>query len=256
MNVSSICIVGQDKRLDAIEHFFYDLGYDIYRDMEDSDKHSLIIMPPPVNVDTVKNLKKNIKKGQILYGGAVNEAVFDYLTDCTIYDYLKWADVVSANAYLTAKGIIKEAVEANAVFQEANCLVTGYGYCGKEIASELKKIFSNVDIAVRRKELKKEIEENYGQYIDINCLNKHNMKKYSYIFNTVPAMIFDKNVINSLATDAMIFDIASKPGGTDFLYCKEKNIYAINSLGIPGKEYPVEAGKIIANAIYEHIISL
>jgi len=47
----------------------------------------------------------------------------------------------------------------------------------------------------------------------------------------------------------MIFDIASAPGGCDFEYCRENNIFAILSLGIPGKEYPMEAGRIIADVI-------
>ncbi len=258
MDISNVCVIGFDKRMDYVEKNFYDKGYDTYRTLEYADENSIIILPPPVTEAVYEVVEKYLKKGQIIYGGGINNAIYNKLKAKTdkVYDYLKWESVVGANAILTAKGIIKEALENNAVFCEANCLVTGYGYCGKEIAYELKLNSSNVDIAVRKKSLKAEIEEKYDRYIDICNLEKYNLEKYSYIFNTVPAMIFDKNILSGISGNAMIFDIASKPGGCDFEYCKRNGIYAYNSLGIPGREFPKEAGNIIANGIMEHIISL
>ena len=54
--------------------------------------------------------------------------------------------------------------------------------------------------------------------------------------------------------NVMIFDIASSPGGVDFEYCKNNNIFTRHSLGIPGKLYPKEAGTIIAKAIVNKIL--
>ncbi len=258
MEISNVCIAGLDKRMDYVEKNFYAKGYDVYRHIYEADEKSIIIFPPPVNEVVFEKYNKYLKKGQIVYGGGIEEDIYVKLKKITenVFDYLKWEEVVKANAVLTAKGIIKEAILEKAIFQEANCLVTGYGYCGKEIARELKKQGSNVDIAVRRKELKKEIETNYERFVDINDMNKYNLEKYSYVFNTVPAMVLDENVLSFVSRNVMIFDIASKPGGTDFKFCKENGIYAVNSLGIPGKEFPEEAGNIIANGIDEHIISL
>ncbi|MBE5945803.1 MAG: hypothetical protein E7259_02530 [Lachnospiraceae bacterium] len=256
MEIFNICVWGKDKRLDAVEHFFYDRGYDVYRELEYIDKNSILILPPPVNEDIANVLKEYVHSGQIIYGGAISDGVKKILEQCKLWDYLSWQNVVTENARLTAKGIIKQAINVGAIFEEASCLVTGYGFCGKEIAIQLKNSLANVDVAVRRKELRREIEKINCEYVDINDLKINNLEKYSYIFNSVPALIFDKDIIDLLAPDAMIFDIASKPGGTEFSYCVEKGIYAVNSLGIPGKEYPDEAGKIIANAVNEHIISL
>jgi len=258
MEISNVCIIGTDKRMDYVEKSFYDKGYDVYRTLDESDENSIIIFPPPVTEALYEKYEKFFKKGQLFFGGGISKGADEKIKQLTgiVYDYLKWEEVVAANAVLTAKGIIKEAIMEKAVFQEANCLVTGYGYCGKEIAKELKKHGSNVDIAVRRKELKKEIELYYDRCIDITSLNTYNLEKYSYIFNTVPAMILDKKILLLVSQNSMIFDIASKPGGTDFEYCKEKGIFAVNSLSIPGREFPEEAGNIIANGINEHIISL
>ncbi len=258
MEISNVCIVGIDKRMDFVEKNLYAKGYDVCREIAETDEKSIIIFPPPVNEGIFNKYKTYLKNGQIIYGGGIAKEVYEKISNITgrVYDYLKWEEVVKENAYLTAKGIIKEAVLEKAVFQEANCLVTGYGYCGKEIAKELKKLGANVDIAVRRKELRKEIELQYDRYVDINEMNRYNMEKYSYIFNTVPAMVLDKNILSHTSGNVMIFDIASKPGGTDFDFCDSKGIYAVNSLGIPGRDFPEEAGNIIANGINEHIISL
>jgi dipicolinate synthase subunit A len=84
-------------------------------------------------------------------------------------------------------------------------------------------------------------------------LSEVSMEKYSYIFNTVPALILTENLLDGFSDNVMIFDIASAPGGTDFAYCRQRGIYAVNSLGIPGKEYPREAGEIIARAILQDL---
>lgn len=255
MNISNICIIGNDSRMDYVSQRFYDAGYEIVRNMEQINDSSVIVLAPLTDEKTIRDLIPRLRDNQQVYGGLVsNRLKYEcHKLKIKCIDYLSVNDVIEKNAKLTAKGIVKKAVSMDAVIKESSCLVVGYGFCGKAISNELKQFGACVDIMVRRNDLKSEIESNGFGYI--NMLDRRNYKllKYSYIFNTVPAMVLDQDIISQFSNNVMIFDIASAPGGTDFDYCKEKGIYAINYLGIPGKEYPKDAGNIIADMIIEEL---
>ena len=53
--------------------------------------------------------------------------------------------------------------------------------------------------------------------------------------------------------DALIIDLASKPGGVDFDAAAHWNRHVIWALGLPGKVAPLTAGEIIAKTIF-HIL--
>jgi len=70
------------------------------------------------------------------------------------------------------------------------------------------------------------------------------------VFNTVPAMVLDRDLLFKLNKEALIIDLASKPGGVDFLAAEELGIKTIHALGLPGKTAPVSAARIIKDTIY------
>ena len=47
----------------------------------------------------------------------------------------------------------------------------------------------------------------------------------------------------------IIIDLASSPGGVDFIKAKEYNIKTIQALGLPGKVAPVTSAKYIKNTL-------
>lgn len=255
MAIRNVCVIGNDGRMDYVAQAFYDMGYDVYRDLEHVSSESIIVLPPPVGEQMTKTIMPYLEQGQIIYGGVVSNRLKHEceLLDIQVFDYLKWDQVTAENARLTAKGIIREAIALKAVLEESDCLVTGYGFCGKALADALKAVGARVDVMVRKKELAGVLEgEGYG-FVDMNNPGKVNLEKYSYVFNTVPAMVLNDEMLNRLSNNVMIFDIASGSGGTDFEYCREHDLFAMQSLGIPGKEYPIEAGEIISTAIMNNL---
>jgi dipicolinate synthase subunit A len=48
---------------------------------------------------------------------------------------------------------------------------------------------------------------------------------------------------------ALIIDLASKPGGTDFRYAEKRGIKALLAPGLPGIVAPKTAGQIIAKTL-------
>ncbi len=248
-------IIGNDARMDYVACKLYSLGCEVGRDLNKHYSKSILILPPPVNVDYVDYLLPYLSNITHIYGGSISKEFIDMMpTDIEIIDYLTFSQVVYENAILTAKGIIKEAISRLGNLKDLNIIVTGYGYCGKAISLELQKYCNNITVAVRNHKLKNEIEELGYKYLDINMLS-NGYNEYDCLFNTVPANIINKTVIDHLSNSIMIYDIASKPGGVDFDYCNKLGIFARLSLGIPGKEFPKEAGYIISEACYNHYIN-
>jgi len=60
------------------------------------------------------------------------------------------------------------------------------------------------------------------------------IKRAEIIFNTVPHQILDRDMLEKVAKDTVIIDLASIPGGTDFEYAQMLGIKAILAPGLPG----------------------
>ena len=77
------------------------------------------------------------------------------------------------------------------------------------------------------------------------------------IFNTVPHLILDRVMLERVAREAVIIDLASIPGGTDFEYAEMLGIKALLAPGLPGIVAPKSAGKMLANVyptlIFRHL---
>ena len=245
-------VIGNDDRMDYVACRLYSLGCEVSRSLSKSFNKCIVILPPPVGIEKLDILKPYFSNISVIYGGSISDEFIENVpSDINIIDYLSFEFVIKENAILTAKGIIKQALNHIGNMNELNILVTGYGYCGKAISLELLNKCANITIAVRNNKLKNEIESSGYKFLNIKELSS-GYNSYDCLFNTVPSKIIDKEVIDHFNKSIMMFDIASKPGGIDFEYCKEKEIFAILSLGIPGKEYPQDAGYIIGDACYNH----
>lgn len=71
------------------------------------------------------------------------------------------------------------------------------------------------------------------------------------LINTIPAKVINKDAIQNLPASAIIIDLASKPGGTDFDYAKQRGIEAILARSLPSIVAPKTAGKILADVIIQ-----
>ena len=73
--------------------------------------------------------------------------------------------------------------------------------------------------------------------------------EHRLIFNTAPAPVLTAEVLERLDRDALIIDLASSPGGTDFAAADRLGIRALHAPGLPGKTAPVTAGEILAGEV-------
>lgn len=249
--MQEIVVYGSDPRMDYVAGYFYNLGFDVYEDL--SRKEACMITAPKLSDVEERELLACASSGQRLYYGILSSECLAGLQEKNLIckSYLKMEKLVSENAKLTASGLMHIA-KKEAVLPESHCLLFGYGHCGKAIAKVLHEAGAKVDVCIRRKDCLAELEkENFG-YVNLLQKFRYSYDKYSYVFNTIPALVLDADMLQLLPDNIMIYDIASYPGGTDFSYCDMHGIRAGLYLGLPGKYYPKEAGVVIASCIYEH----
>lgn len=190
----------------------------------------------------------NCVKEQIenIYNNSVKKLKF--------YEYMADDATAYKNSVATAEGVIAETIIRSDInINGSNCLITGYGRCARIIADRFKALNSNVTI-IERIGHKRAQARAYGyNAIDFNSDNSsdyyNDFNKYDYVINTVPQMVVDKHMLERFNRNVTIIDIASKPGGVDYDYCKKNNINAVNALGLPGKYSP----KTSAGILYEVI---
>ena len=73
------------------------------------------------------------------------------------------------------------------------------------------------------------------------------------VFNTVPSLIFNKDLLMNTDRNTLIIDLASAPGGVDFEAAHKFRLDAVRALSLPGKCAPKTAGEIIKTTVFNII---
>lgn len=268
MKKRSFLVLGGDNRNLELANLLKKDGHNVYLSHVDGmnfQESSIIIGPLPLSYDgntlnapfhsekiILEDILTNIKKDQVFIAGNVDNGFMSKAEEygITVIDYFKRENMQVLNAVPTAEGAIKLAIEHLPItIHNSNTLVLGFGRIGKTLSKMLQGIGGNVYVAARNYSDIAWIK-NYG-YTPILFweLDKH-IHKMDIVFNTVPAMVLDRDLLFKLNKEALIIDLASKPGGVDFLAAEELGIKTIHALGLPGKTAPVSAARIIKDTIY------
>ena len=201
-------------------------------------------------------LPKHLEKGALVVGGRLSILQIEYFSALgfDVADYFKREELVIKNCIPTAEGALQIAMqETGACIFGSNVLVIGYGRVGKATAKLFKAVGANTAVAARRLSSIAEAE-NYGmRSFDINEMYGH-IPGFSVIINTVPAMVLDNGMLEAVAKNAVIIDLASKPGGVDFEAANQLNRRVVWALSLPGRVAPITSGEIIADAVRNIIL--
>ena len=172
----------------------------------------------------------------------------------TLVETVELDEIAILNSIPTAEGAIQIAMENSKItLHGSKTCVIGFGRVAITLARTLKALGANVSVIARnRGQLARAAEMGCAKagYSDLqNILNE-----VDFVFNTVPAMILDNNLLKHANQDLIIIDLASQPGGTDFEAANRYGIKAILAPGLPGKIAPISAGQILADVIPNLII--
>ncbi len=220
-----------------------------------------VILPLPYSSDGVtlhtpyskKTTKMNeiydlITKDMLVLGGKFSSHDLNKRGIKTV-DYFEREELQILNAIPTAEGAIQTAMEERPyTLSRSNCLVVGYGRIGKVLSSMLKGLNVNVSVSARKFEDLAWIKA-YGMNPVLTSELENIVNQYDIVFNTVPAPVIDKAVLNKAQKSTLFIDLASKPGGIDFDEARLCGIDTIWSLSLPGKVAPATAGEFVKDTI-------
>lgn len=160
------------------------------------------------------------------------------------------------NAVPTAEGAIEIAIaETPITIHGSKSLVLGYGKIGKILSKDLYALGAQTYVEARKYADLAMIEGHGYEPLPLDNLKDH-IHEFDIIFNTIPALILDDEILTKVKKDALIIDLASKPGGIDFDAAKAYGLKVIWALSLPGKIAPVSSGAIIKDTIMNIIKEL
>ena len=161
---------------------------------------------------------------------------YPQLADCEVYDYSAKEEFAVANALLTAEGAVEIAMnEYEGTIFDSKCLVCGFGRIGKMLAKMLKSLNAQVTVSARNEVDFAYIDALGCKHINTNALKS--VKGYDLVFNTIPVMIFDSDLLMNTDRNTIIIDLASLPGGVDFEAARRYKTDAVRALSLPGRNY-------------------
>ena len=164
-------------------------------------------------------------------------------------------EIAILNSIPTAEGAIQRAMtELPITIHGSRSLVIGFGRCGITLARMLHGIGARVRVAARDRGQLARAREMGLETSPLRALQAV-LPEADIVFNTVPARVLGRAELEKLRPDALIVDIASAPGGTDFAAARELGIKAFLDLGIPGKVAPRTAGEILAATVPDLIVA-
>ncbi|MBR4720509.1 MAG: dipicolinate synthase subunit DpsA [Clostridia bacterium] len=268
----SVFILGGDLRQETVKNLLEKENFDVTAlglsegkiPLEKLKKANILVFPIPTSSDGVNlnapisktktalfDIIKKIDKNCLVLGAKMPDDAEKMLKDRGIryIDYFNREELIIKNAIPTAEGVIEIALsEMPITIFGSRVLVIGYGRVGKVIAEKFRLLGSNVTVSARKCEDFAWIEEKGLKSVHTKDLAKV-VSDFDLIINTVPARVLDGDALKNVRGDALILDVASKPGGVDFETAKrlEKNV--IWALSLPGKTAPITSGKIIKETI-------
>ena len=283
----TISVIGGDLRQLTLAKMLIADGYDVTiygftkeiktdelmqtEDISAALDSEIVILPVPVSFDnkyinmpysdtklTTDELVEKINPLSIVFGGRISKELSDKLSEIGIKnrDYMTRDELAVKNAVPTAEGAIEIAMKETPItIHGSKCLVLGYGKVGKILSKFLDGLGAKTYVMARK-------------YADLALIEGHNcypltfketkrmLGEFDIIFNTVPALILAKDELKRVRADALIIDLASKPGGIEFESAKSLGIRVIWALSLPGKVAPVTAGIIIKDTITNMLAEL
>lgn len=208
-----------------------------------------------IQIDAVFNL---MSENQVIIGGRFSMEHEKKLKNNNLKsdDYFKREEMQVLNAIPTAEGAIQIAMEETPItLHNSNVVVLGYGRIGKVLSKMLRGIGANVHVEARKYSDLAWIKSN--GYIPIHQKElKTYLPRMNVVFNTIPQMILNKDLLKSIDNNCIIIDLASEPGGVDSEAAEELRVKTISALGLPGKVAPVTAAMVIKDTIYNIIEEL
>ncbi len=231
-----------------------------------------VILPLPVTSDGVylncplmsteqssnvslESICEKLRTETLLVGGKIPPQIKLLASEsgANIFDYYDSEELQIRNSVPTAEGAISACIENLPItILGMRAAVLGYGRIGRTLAQRLIALGADVfavarstkDLSWARCDGCIPITLNDFREFPVNC---------DALFNTVPFMLFDRELLSKLNKEVVIFELASGCAGIDTNAAAELGLRVIPLMSLPGKTSPATSGEIICSAIRDKL---
>lgn len=269
MNIKRILIIGGDSRINYLSEGLLEDGFEVKTfdgseplktAVEESDA---VILGLPCSRDDktvdapdlsetilLKDLFHIMGRNKLLLAGKMSQgtkAVADVFGVKWV-DYFMREELEILNAIPTCEGALQIAMEELPItLFGCDAVVTGFGKVAQPIVTALRALGANVTVCARKPSARAKARSFGVNAVEFSSL-KECMSNAQLVINTVPQPVIGRRELIT-AKNALVIDLASKPGGVDMEAAKDLGVKVIWALGLPGKVAPVTAGNIIKETI-------
>ncbi|MFZ5633922.1 MAG: dipicolinate synthase subunit DpsA [Bacillota bacterium] len=196
-------------------------------------------------------LLSRLPPGTPVLTGVARKNLIEMVSQCglRLVEVMKLDEVAILNSIPSAEGAIQLAMEHSTItIHGSRSFVLGFGRTGITLARKLAALSSKTTVVARNPAQRARAVEMGLESVDFPTFEAQ-AAGADFLFNTVPAMVLDQRVLSRVSPAALIIDLASSPGGTDFKAAERLGIRAILAPGLPGKVAPRTAGEILAEVV-------
>lgn len=205
--------------------------------------------PPRLTVETLRH----VQPGTPLFIGMgspdLRRACAE--TGVQLVEFRERDEFAWRNAVPTAEGAVEMAIrQTDHTLQGSETLVLGFGRSATALAQTLRGLGARVSVAARSP-----VDRARAYALGISAHPLPELRQLAaradVIFNTIPAVLLREDVLSQMRPGAVIIDVASAPGGTDFAAARKLGLSAHLAPGLPGIIAPKTAGRIVAQTVLD-----
>ncbi|MDA8344099.1 MAG: dipicolinate synthase subunit DpsA [Thermaerobacter sp.] len=203
--------------------------------------------PPRLTAETLRH----VPQGTPLFIGQATPGLREACKEqgVRLVEFRETDEFAWRNAVPTAEGALEMALRlTDHTLHGSRCLVLGFGRSGSVLARTLHGLGARVAVLARDGV---DLARSYALDIPAQPLSelRNAASDADVVFNTIPAVVLREDVLQRMHRGAVVVDIASAPGGTDFAAARRLGISAHLAPGLPGITAPRTAGRIVADTV-------
>ncbi len=277
-------IIGGDRRQIAAARYLREQGtaveaWGLGESVTESDWKSavkdadILLLPLPITSDGVRiqcplseskgirfaSLLQEARSDALIFGGKVPNLWSEQAAQAGIelYDYFLSEGLQMKNALPTVEGAIMLAMQALPVTLDGcPVAILGYGRIASLLAERLTGLGANVTVFARKERDLAHARLRHCRAIPLKGAEANSSlcrlpDDCRIVFNTVPEQIVSEQVLKRWNRDCVLMELASFPGGFDFVAAEKMGFHLILAQGLPGKHFPETAGRIIAETVLD-----
>lgn len=248
----TFCVAGTDARQRAAARALRDAGYTVLGPGQAGvARYALLPMPLDTLTPEVSDVLGALPAGALALGGKVGTAVRRQAQQAGIelIDYFQRPELAALNAVPTAEGCLCLLMQLrDRTLWQSPILVLGYGRVGRAVARRLQALGAWVTVVARSAEQRASARCAGCRAAPLEQLSRL-LPGFDAVVNTIPAPVLGRAELSCLPAGALVIDLASRPGGTDFAAARQLGIRVEHALSLPTRCAPRTAGELVADTV-------